>query len=127
MDISRVRRSLVVVPVVSALLAGCTPDSSETEDGAPLPTASVSGKRVCGFVSEQTVATAFGTGDLSLQGTKQDLHGGAKNKDGSKLNTAGCSAYTKDASLKAPDVSVELIGAVARWDNLVPSRPAAAS
>jgi hypothetical protein len=122
MDLSKVRRAVAVAAVFSTLLAGCKANSADTPDGAPLPTASVSGKMVCGFVSEQSIATALGTTDFSLQGTKQDLRGSAKNEDGSKLNTAGCSAYTKEAPLKALDVSVEQIGGVARWDNLVPSK-----
>jgi hypothetical protein len=112
-----------VVAVLGALvLAGCSPDSSDTKQGDPLPTASVTGKMVCGFVSEESIATALGTKDFSLQGAKQDLHGSAKNKDGSKLNLAGCSAYTKDAPGKALDVSVGQIGVISRWDSTVPTR-----
>jgi hypothetical protein len=122
MEFSRTWRAMVALAAASVVLAGCSPDSSEAKQGDPLPTASVTGKLVCGFVSEESIATALGTKDFSLQGAKQDLHGSAKNKDGSKLNQAGCSAYTKDASGKALDVSVQQIGIVPRWDSTVPTR-----
>ncbi|HEY0690828.1 MAG TPA: hypothetical protein VGD71_17535 [Kribbella sp.] len=122
MDFSRTWRALVAVVGASVMFAGCSPDSSDTKQGDPLPTASVTGKMVCGFVSEESIVTALGTRDFSLGGAKRDLRGSAKNEDGSKLNLAGCSAYTKDAPSKALDVSVGQIGVIPRWDSIVPTR-----
>ncbi|GAA0608813.1 hypothetical protein GCM10009534_49420 [Kribbella sandramycini] len=119
---STVRRGVVAITVAGMVLAGCTADPDKKVGATPLPTESVTGKTVCGFVSEQSVVTAIGTSKFSIQGAKTDLRGNNRNQDGSKLNQAGCSVYTNDSPLKALDISVTQIGGVARWDNLVPSK-----
>ncbi|WP_405055932.1 hypothetical protein OG474_24685 [Kribbella sp. NBC_01505] len=86
------------------LVVGC--QSDQVKDTMPLPMASVLGKVVCGFVSQDSIVKALGTADFSLAGSSQDL-GGGTNPDGSKLNEAACSAKheltsVSLAGLKAP-------------------------
>ncbi|WP_405055930.1 hypothetical protein OG474_24675 [Kribbella sp. NBC_01505] len=118
----RIPRYVAGLLVSCLVLTGCQPDDSKNT--SPLPTASVTGKVVCGFASQESFVTALGTSDFSLNGSMPDLRG-SKNPDGSKLSQAGCSAFTKDAPLEALKISVRLLNAADRWDAVVPSKLAA--
>jgi hypothetical protein len=97
------RRGVMLVGA-ALLVVSCTPDT----DSTPLPT-KAPGDLVCDFVSKQSATTALGTTKFSVYGLTQDLSGVTRNKDGSKLNLAGCSFSTKAVG-DALKISVEQLG-----------------
>ena len=91
------------------LLAGCSGPAHH--DVSPIPTTADAHLDFCGPVSRYDIVTTLGTAKFTYNGSIQQLHASENaNPDGTRLNIAGCQAYTKTSRGESLSVDVIQIG-----------------